>query len=217
MTAAPAISPVLVGPSGQLSTPLVGNPLGFWEGLRLAYLAVRPGARDASGVTYPETTHADVAQIIAAWSRVIQRDHRPSADVAGYRERWESYVARLEADVREGRPEARFADNRTFWLVQSLDLARGLSAMYRAPTTMGQVAESVKATIEDAARTVRAAALGAGPVAMADKALEGAGAVFGGGTWRAIRTPLLVGAALLGALVIVPRVWPRRPTHTGGA
>jgi hypothetical protein len=152
VTAAPAISPVLVGPSGQLSTPLVGNPLGFWEGLRLAYLTVRLGSRDASGVTYPETTHADVAQIIAAWSRVIQRDHRPSADAAGYRERWESYVAQLEGGLREGRPEARFADNRAFSSCSRSTWRAGCRHVPRSPT-MGQVAESVKTTIEDAART----------------------------------------------------------------
>lgn len=216
MTEMPAISPVIVEPSGRLVTPLVGNPLGFWEGLRLAFLTVRPGTRDPSGITYPETTHADVAQIVAAWARVIHRDHRPSNDAAGYRDRWMSYVAQIEPAVRDGAAAARFADNRTFWLLQSLDLARGLSTMYRPASTMGQVAESVKDTIEDAARAVRAAALGAGPIAMAEQALDGAGSVLRGGAWRSLRTPLLIGAALIGAIVIVPRVWPRRPAHVGG-
>lgn len=216
MTEMPAISPVIVDPSGRLITPLVGNPLGFWEGLRLAFLTVRPGSRDPSGIMYPETTHADVVQIIAAWARVIHRDHRPAADAAGYRDRWAAYVAQIEAIVRDGAPAARFADNRTLWLLQSLDLARGLSTMYRAPSTMGQVAESVKDTIEDAARAVHKAAWGAGPVAMAEQALDGAGSVLSAGAWRSLRTPLLIGAALLGAIVIVPRVWPRRPAHVGG-
>lgn len=216
MTDQPAISPVIVGPSGQLITPLVGNPLGFWEGLRLAFLTVRPGSRDPSGITYPETTHADVAQIIGAWARVIHRDHRPAADAAGYRDRWAAYVAQIESVVRDGDPAARFADNRTLWLLQSLDLARGLSAMYRGPSTMGQVAESVKGTLEDAARAVRTVAWGAGPVAIAEHALDGAGSVLGGSAWRSLRTPLLIGAALVGAIVIVPRVWPRRSAHAGG-
>lgn len=217
MSDAPAISPVVVAPDGQLFTPLVGNPLGFWEGLRLAYLAVRPGTRDPSGVTYPETTHADVARLVDAWARVIHRDHVPDRDAAGFRDRWLAYVAQREGAVRAGHPAARFADNRALWLDRSLDLARGLAAMYRPPTTVGQLAESTKAGLEAAAGAIKAAAWGAGPGALVEHTLGGVGGVLGGGLWRQVRAPLLIGAAVIGAIVIVPRVWPRRASAGGAA
>ena len=128
---------------------------------------------------------------------------------------WDAYTAALAVALRDADPAARFAGNRDFWLRHSYGLALALGAMYRAPSTLAQAAESTKDAIERGAR----AALGLTTPALAMKVLDGAGGVLDGaasGLWRAVRLPLLVGAAVVGVIVLAPHVLPRHD-RPGGA
>ena len=217
MSGPPANSPVLLI-DGRLMVPLMGHPLGLWEGLRLAYLAQRPATRDTidpDAIVYPETTHGDVAQIVERWAIAIRRDYRAGVDYTNARAAWDAYTAALAVSLRDADPAARFAGNRDFWLRHSYRLALALGAMYQPPTSFAQAVESTKEAIEQGART----ALGLSTPALAVKALDRAGDALegaAGGLWRAVRVPLLVGAAVVGVIVLAPHVLPRRD-RAGGA
>lgn len=220
MTAIP--SPVLLlPPDDTLIVPLVGNPIGLWDGLRATYLDHRPATRDpATGTTYPETTGRDVEQIVATWARVIGRDYQAERDAAGALDRWDAYLKALGATVAARARGDRYPDNRDLWLVHSLGLARALSAMYEPATTAAQFAQSAPGLAKDVAR----AALGVGGLELAADAaksvshsLGAAGSALASGAWHVVKVPLLIGAGVLGAVILVPRLLPPRREVDHGA
>lgn len=202
-----ALSPVFIAPTGKIIVPLIGNPIGLWEGLRLALLRARPRVDDPRGA-YPAITNADAAQVFDLWALAIGRDHVAKLDASGYRARWEAYAARIAPILAAADPAAPFADSRALWLDHSLDLARGLSVMYRGPSTAQQTLESIKHGAETIIAAGPAAMLGLGGQQLA--AVGRLGSTAGAGVWNAVKVPLAIGAVVLGAVLIVPLVLPRR-------
>lgn len=208
---APEPSPAAVFPPHRLIVPLMGDPIGLWEGLRMAYLRVRPAVTAPDGTIYPVVTAGDIEPILATWERSIGRDYRADRDKEGVRDAWAVYVNALRTAVRGLSASSPFEGSAELWCVTSLRLARALSGMYRPPSTLSQHLESLPATVNRALNNAPRAALGALPM-LVTGAAGGVADVVGGATsraWRALGVPLLIGGlVIVGAVVIVPRILP---------
>lgn len=215
-----------VGSDGSLLVMNVGDAMDLWSALRRAYLAVRPAVADAqSRWSYPATTVGDVRQILDVWSKAYAGDYREDADVSGIREQWRAYRERAGAIVAAGDAAALYPDNRDLWLRHTDKLSVRLSQMRALPSKralfLGALRDAAKALPERLLRASTGGLLVSGGVAAdaAGDALEAAAELASRpvkGLLSGLGTPLLIGAGVIAAIVIVPRVWPRNsgPGHS---
>ena len=227
-----AISPttVMVTPTGKLAVTLIGDAIELWKGLRSGYITVRPAVQDRlSPWTYPETTYDDIVAIVEIWERAFGRDYDANLDWSGTRARWQGYLARLARafESAKGQGSAPFPGNREFWMVETRRLADKLSVMRVVPTRTSIAIDAFKDGVESyyggllrIALHPRDALVGgarAGAELLGDVAKATTTPFFDllGG----LKVPLLIGAGVIAAVVIVPRVWPPRALSaaSGGA
>lgn len=216
-----AATTVVVGADGALAIANIGDAMELWDALRRAYLAVRPVVQDTrSKWTYPQTTIGDVRQILRVWEQAFTRDYKEHGDVSGIREQWRAYHERANAIVAAGNGADVYPDNRDLWLRHTDKLSVRLSQLRVLPSKRAMMLDA----IGDAARALPSRLLrastgglltaGGGAVAdAAGDALEAAAELASRpvkGFFSGLGTPLLIGAGLLAAIVIVPRVLPRK-------
>ena len=221
---------VMVTPTGQLAVTLIGDAIALWNGLRSGYVSVRPKVQDRlSPWTYPQTTYDDIVAIVEIWERAFDRDYDADLDWSGVRARWKGYLARLARAFESagGQGGAAFPGNREFWMVETRRLADKLSVMRVVPTRTSIAIDAFKDGVESyyggllrVALHPRDALVGgarAGAELLGDVAKATTKPFFDllGG----LKVPLLIGAGVLAAVVIVPRVWPQRASARapGGA
>lgn len=182
-------------------------PLLLWDRLRRAYLAAGRPAVDADGESVPLVTVGDVRRLVVLWNDLLARSFWFTPGVA-----WRAWLREAPAwvaSIRALPASATYLPSGEFWRATAA-LAADIAEM---PKGIMSDREAMFERFKNGAKTVLGVTTGAAfiPVVTdaAGKVGRGVGQVVGG-VWRAFATPLLIGAGVVGALVIVPRVLPSR-------
>lgn len=205
-------------PDGVLAVDGVDDPMAFWQASRAFFLARRPVKIGARNFRYPETTNDDVRQLAGQWNVIHLLRWRADIMQDELRQRWRRAYTRI-IDLTSGAPpSATFSQNEEFWLEWTKRHAIWLSAAMNIPTRREQIIDALGSTIADLPGDVLALASDAagGAADVVAHAGKKAGEVvaapvrglFSGlfGRWGG---PLLVGALVVGGVVIVPRLLSR--------
>jgi len=201
---------------GKLHIKDIADPLDLWEATRRYFKERRPVKTGIGGFTYPETTNGEVRQLADVWSRVHARLWRSDLTRAQqHREAWKEARSAIEIATAGADPNATFTRNDEFWLRWTKRQGIYLSAVRDMPSRWDLVVDSVKTAV-----TRLPDNLAAGAEAVADAGIVVAGkagevvtapvrGVFRG-LFGPLGTPLLVGAAIVGGIVVVPKLLPVR-------
>jgi hypothetical protein len=149
----------------------------------------------------PRTTNADVVALADYWGKQLA-DVKRVFGHADVEQRWRAALADIDQVARKGDPNALYPKNNAFWRVLQ-QTAIHVAVADEAPTKTDLALESVKDSIKNLPENLKAAASGAATV-VADVA-HGVGKVAneaGKGLFAGFGTPLLVGAGLVGLLLI---------------
>ncbi|MCL4225581.1 MAG: hypothetical protein KJZ91_14060 [Myxococcales bacterium] len=217
---------------GSLHIKDVADPLDLWEATRRFFKERRPVKTGRHNFTYPETTNRDVRQLAELWTRVHRRLLRwDLARARQHADEWKQALSQMETATAGAALDAPYAHNDDFWLRWTKRQAIYLSAVRDMPSKTDMIIASVKDAVVQLPTNVASGALAAAEAtgAAAKKAGELAGAaprgllrgLFGG--LGDFKVPLLVGAAVVGGVVLVPKLLARRtpvavvPGASGGA
>ncbi len=201
---------------GKLRITDIADPLDLWEATRRFFKERRPVKTGARNFTYPETTNGEVRQLADVWSRVHGRLMRDDLVRARqHRDEWREARSAVEIATAGAAPAATFSRNEEFWLRWTKRQAIYLSAVRDMPTRWDMVVESVKDSVKNLPANVvsGAEAVVDASAVVAGKAGEIATAPVRGafrGLFGPVGTPLLVGAAIIGGIVVVPKLFPAR-------
>ncbi len=213
---------------GALKVTDVGDPLDLWQATRRFFGERRPVKVGRRNFRYPETTNGEVRQLGDVWAKVhrkLWRDDLSRADQS--LSRWKAARSAITIAATGAAPDATFARNEEFWLDWTKWQAIYLSAVREMPSKWDLVADAALATAKDLPGDL-AATLASGAAVAADATAQAgyaagrivaapARGVFSG-LFGNLGTPLLVGAVVVGGIVLVPRLFPgRAPAPTGGA
>ncbi len=216
---------------GKLQIKDIADPLDLWEATRRFFKEKRKTLTSATraGWTYPETTNADVRQLAEVWTRVHARIWRSElARAKQHKDEWNEARSTIEIATAGADPAATFADNERFWLRWTKRQAIYLSAVRDMPSKWGMVVDSVKGSVLRLPETLSAGAGATVDVSadalhtagnLASGALQAAGNLATApvrGLFGKLGTPLLIGAAVVGGVLIVPRLLPPRVPVIGG-
>jgi hypothetical protein len=199
----------------------------------MAFLAtLRPMKTNAIGRKYPETTIADVRQVIELFETRARAADSSEPEARAAVKRWRAYVNTVVAAVKLSplSSGAAFPDNDRLWTQEARRLAIRLSAERSTRPDNKTLGDATK---DSALNVLEIAAAGAGPtgkiltgaaVAVADaaKAVASGAASAAEDTARFVdknlnpfswarsmvgelKWPLIIGAAVVGGLVLLPR------------
>lgn len=214
---------------GKLHIKDIADPLDLWEATRRFFKEKRKVLTSATraGWTYPETTNADVRQLTEVWTRVHKQLWRSDlARAKQHKDEWNEARSQIETATAGADPAATFAHNELFWLRWTKRQGIYLSAVREMPSKWEMVVDSVKDSVARLPETLASSA-----EAVADttgSAARKAGAVAAApvrglfsGLFGNLGKPLLIGAAIVGGVIVVPRLLDRRapnpPPPSGGA
>lgn len=216
-------------PDGKLHIKDIADPLDLWEATRRFFKEKRKVLTSTTrhGWTYPETTNGDVRQLAEVWSRVHKQLWRSDlARAKQHRDEWNEARSKIEISTAGADPTAVFVDNELFWLRWTKRQAIYLSAVRDMPSKWEMVVDSVKDSVKRLPDTLASSAEAVADTtgAVARKAGEVASApVRGlfGGLFGKLGTPLLIGGAVVGGVIVVPKLLARRapslPPPSAGA
>jgi hypothetical protein len=215
---------------GKLHIRDIADPLDLWEATRRFFMEQRKvlASTTRAGWRYPETTNRDVRQLAEVWSRVHAKVWRSDlARAKQHRDEWNEAKSQIEIATAGADLELPFVENEKFWLRWTKRQGIYLSAVRDMPSKWEMVVDSVKDSVKRLPDTLasRAEAVADASASVAMKAGEVASApVRGlfGGLFGRLGTPLLVGAAVVGGVIVVPKLLARRapsapPASGGGA
>jgi hypothetical protein len=205
---------------GTLHIKDVADPLDLWEATRRFFKERRPVKTGRHGFTYPETTNRDVRQLAELWTRVHRRLLRWDLSRARqHADEWKQALSQMEIATAGADLDATYAHNNDFWLRWTKRQAIYLSAVYDMPSKTDMIIASVKDAVVELPTNLESGALAVAEATgdAARKAGEIASAaprgllrgLFGG--MGELKVPLLVGAAVAGGVVLVPKLLARRP------
>ncbi len=203
---------------GKLHIKDIADPLDLWEATRRFFKEKRKvlTSTTRAGWTYPETTNGDVRQLAEVWTRVHAKVWRSDlARAKQHKDEWNDARSQIEIATAGADPAATFVHNETFWLRWTKRQAIYLSAVRDMPSKWEMVVDSVKDSVK---RLPENLAAGAETIAettgdVARKAGDIASAAPRGlfrGLFGGLGTPLLVGAAVVGGVLVVPKLLARR-------
>lgn len=201
-----ALDVVRIEPDGTI-TILVADPapVFLWDRLRRAYVAAGRPSVTADGESVPLLTVGDVRRLVVLWNDLLARSFWFTPGVA-----WRAWLRDAPtwlAEVRAMPASATYLASGEFWRVTAA-LAADIADM---PKGIMSESEAMFERVKRGATTFLGVTTGAAFLpAIGDTAVKvgrGVGQAVGG-VWRAIGTPLLIGAGLVGAAVIVPRLLP---------
>jgi hypothetical protein len=209
---------ISLGPDGALGVTGATDPVELWGATRRFFIERRPQRRDGAW-TYPETTNLDVYHLVRLWRAQLRAHWR--SDIASRRgqrsrEDWTTALYAVDLALLGAAPAAAYRDNRGFWLKLTKPLSTELSIMRDQPSQREVVIGAIKHTVA----TLPGKLLeGAGDLAGgAADALETAGGVVAApvrglfrGLFGDLGRPLLIGAAVVGAVIVVPRLARTQP------
>ncbi len=227
-----------------LSVRGYGDALDLHADLIAFFSSLRPSKINAIGRTYPETTVADVRQVVALFNERAKQSDHSALGMKSVLNNWWLYVgAHASEKVLAGASlVSTFADNNRLWTHELRRLAIRLSAerdtrpkdknlteavVDSATGLPGRVVDAVSGGADkasDAAESVADAASDAGSTmvdALKDAAgfarhqLPGVPSLPDPGRWirevvADFRWPLIIGAAVLGGVVLLPQLSARR-------
>lgn len=208
---------------GKLTITGIDDPIALWSAMRRYFLTRRPELRSTSvasaGRKYPATTNGDVRQLAEVWRRVVRKIYRSDlGPLSDRKAKWDAEQNKIDRLLFAANDAETFPENERFWLEWTYNHTGWLAAMRGQPSRWDLVVDALKHTVTSlpealvdgasdaasaAATTAATAAFRAGQVAAAP-----ARGLFGG-LFGSLATPLLIGAIVVGGIVIIPRVWPR--------
>jgi len=209
------------------------DSLDLWDALAAYYLSRRP-VRMTTTIApraYPETTVGDVHMVAGLFTERLQKARPDALGLPAARKQWLAYQPEMQRVAHGKLLHEVFPDNARFWR-ETRDLAVYLSTSYTLPTKTNVVLEAIKAAhvVEPStAYTILEAAgdffdgIGTTAGHILDRNAEIAERVVGGAegaiksvgrgakgvvqeTVSLIGKPLLIGAAVLGGLIIIPKL-----------
>jgi len=151
--------------------------------------------------TIPRTTNADVVALADYWTKQLA-DVKDIMGTDAVTASWRAATADVDQAARRPDPNAVYAKNNAFWRAMS-QTAIHVAVADEAPSKWDLVKESVKDSIVHLPDTIRTVASKSAEV-IADTA-HAAGKVVneaGKGLFSGVGTPLLIGAGVLGAVVL---------------
>ncbi len=214
---------------GKLHIKDIADPLDLWEATRRFFKEKRKVLTSTTrqGWTYPETTNGDVRQLAEVWTRVHGKIWRSDLVRAKqHKDAWNEAKSQIEIATAGADLAAPFIHNELFWLRWTKRQGIYLSAVRDMPSKWEMVVDSVKDSVTRLPETLAtgAEAVADASASVAKKAGEVASApVRGlfGGLFGKLGTPLLIGAAVVGGVIVVPKLLARRapaaPSTPGGA
>jgi hypothetical protein len=203
---------ITLADDGKLRISEIGDPLELWEATRRFFKERRPTRTGHNDFTYPDTTNADVRQLAEVWDRVHNRLWRSDLARAGqFRTQWRDARSAIEVATAGADLGATFGENETFWLRWTKRQAIYLSAVRDMPSKWETVVDSVKGAVVRLPETLGSALDTAGDAAVSVAAATGriAAAPARGlfdGLFGSFGRPLLIGTAIVGGIVLVPRL-----------
>jgi hypothetical protein len=214
---------------GTLHIKDIADPLDLWQATRRFFNEKRTvrTSTTRAGWTFPETTNADVRQLADVWTRVHARIWRSDlARARQHKDEWNEAVSQIEIATAGADPSATFAQNERFWLRWTKRQAIYLSAVRDMPSKWDMVVDSIKDSVtrlpENLEAGSRAVADAGADVAasIAEKAGNLATAPVRGlfhGLFGRLGAPLLIGTAVVGGVIVVPKLFARRAPHVPAA
>ena len=163
-----------------------GNHIDMYLEAKRQAAAVRGSVRGRRGTGVPQTTNGDVLKLSAIWSKELAR----AALEDGFwraQGRWATCVDEIERIARRAPPSERFAQNDHFWDC-CYDVASFLESRSIRPGFWTMVYESVVEAVQEL------------PGRIHDAAKEAR-------SW--FREPLILGALVVGAVLLLPTVLAR--------
>lgn len=199
---------------GKLTITGIGDPIELWRETRKFFLARRPVRRGARGA-FPETTNRDVRQLAEVWRRVFKKLWRGDLELPiASKERWDADQRTIDRHLFASFDHEPFAANEAFWFTWTSKPSIWLSVMRDQPSRWDTVVDAAKQTVvhlpealADRASDVASAAATVGYRAGQIVAAPVRGAAAG--LFGRLATPLLIAAAVVGGVVLVPRLWPK--------
>ena len=207
---------ITVQDDGTLRIKDIADPLDLWEATRRFFKQKRTVKTSAMGWTYPETTNGDVRQLAEVWTRVHDKLWRADlARAAQHKKEWNEARSQIDIATTGADPNAPFGDNERFWLRWTKRQGIYLSAVRDMPSKWEMVVDSVKGSVARLPETIASSAdaVATATASVASKAGEVAVAPVRGvfsGLFGKLGTPLLIGAAVVGGAIVLPRVLSRR-------
>jgi hypothetical protein len=201
------------------------DSLDLYDALLSFYVARRPRRVTTWGTIYPETNVNDVLMVRGQLAKRLAEAPPDRLGLAATRTRWQLADADVQRATAGKLLHDIYPDNASFWR-EARRLAVDLSASAALPTKVGIVTDAIKASVTSVDGVVgdvldvgeRIVTGAADAVVGASKAIaSGAKDVVKGGVEGvgdavikplvdAVGKPLLIGAAVLGGLLIVPKL-----------
>jgi hypothetical protein len=201
------------------------DSLDLYDALLVFYLSRRPRRVTAWGSIYPETTVADVLMVRGQLAKRLAAAQPDRLGIAATKTRWQMAETDLERH-RTGRLlHDVYPDNATFWR-EARRLAVDLSATSALPAKAKIVADALVSTVgsvtslgsdvfDSGERWLTGAAeagldavkaIGSGAKDVVKGTVEGVGDALVKPLVDVVGKPLLIGAAVVGGLIIVPKL-----------
>jgi hypothetical protein len=196
---------VILGPNGAITVEGSPTAVELWEALRAEYFAAgRRAIVDTDGKRYPQLVNGEMPALLDVWRDAVHRGHSMWLVMDGFR-------FRQEVNERRGQDRnAPYVDTAGFWR-DTARIAAESDAAQLAPSD--SVSDSITGGLK---RVAKVGARVFGPNVAVASARHVGNAVGGvvdgaaGGLWRLVRLPLAIGAVVVGAVVVVPHLLPRK-------
>ena len=149
----------------------------------------------------PRTTNIDVLALAGYWGKQLQ-DVKEVFGHAAIEKRWDRLMTDIGKHAMYGNPTAIYPENNRFWRCLS-DTAIHVAVADEAPSKWDMAKEALKDSVTHLPDTLKTVA-SKGVDAIADTA-QAAGRVVnsaGKGLFSGVGTPLLIGAGVLGAVLL---------------
>lgn len=181
---------------------------GLWEAQR-KYLADRrgfdwlppPPGFGGSELDIPRSTNADVLQLATYWTHALANT-RHLMGYDGVAAKWRVALADVNRLAKTGKPDDVYPMNNELWRA-ALRVAIQVAVTDEAPSKWSMIVDSVTESISHLPQTLgHAASKGAEVVAETANAAGHVVAEAGKGLFGGIKTPVLVGAGLLGLYLL---------------
>jgi hypothetical protein len=201
------------------------DSLDLYDALLSFYVARRPRRVTAWGTIYPETNVSDVLMVRGQLAKRLAEAPRDQLGLAATRMRWQLADADIQRVTAGKLLHEIYPDSANFWR-EARRLAVDLSASAELPTKVGIVADAIKGSVSSVGGVVGDVLdVGERIVTGAADAVVGAGKAVASGAKDVVKggvegigdavikpivdtigRPLLIGAAVLGGLLIVPKL-----------